>query len=35
MRAQLLAIGDTVLALQNHTKTDIDGPYTTWRAAGE
>ncbi|ENW06770.1 hypothetical protein [Acinetobacter beijerinckii] len=35
MREQLLAIGDSVLALQNHTKAEIDGPYTAWRAAGE
>lgn len=33
MRKQLLAIGDSVLALQNHTKAEIDGPYTEWRAA--
>lgn len=35
MRNQLLAIGDSVLALQQHTKTEIDGPYTAWRTAGE
>ncbi|ERS00595.1 hypothetical protein Q674_14575 [Acinetobacter sp. COS3] len=35
MRDQLLAIGDAVLALQNHTKIEIDGPYTAWRAARE
>ena len=33
MRDQLLAIGDSVLALQNHTKAEVDGPYTSWRAA--
>ncbi|USA44979.1 hypothetical protein NDN11_09540 [Acinetobacter sp. C26M] len=35
MRDQLLAIGDTVLTLQNRTKTEIDGPYTAWRAASD
>ncbi|MBC9229698.1 hypothetical protein HI850_010195 [bacterium SPL81] len=35
MRDQLLAIGDSVLALQKYSKTEIDGPYTAWRTAGE
>jgi len=35
MRSQVLAIGDVALALQNHSKTEIDGPYTAWRAASD
>ncbi|ESK57612.1 hypothetical protein [Acinetobacter tjernbergiae] len=35
MRNQLLAIGDSVLSLQNHTRAEIDGPYTAWRAASD
>ncbi|ENU29300.1 hypothetical protein F991_02862 [Acinetobacter sp. CIP-A165] len=35
MRDQLLAIGDSVLALQKYSKTEIDGPYTAWRTASE
>lgn len=35
MRNQLLAIGDSVLALQNHTKAEIEGPYTAWRVASD
>ncbi len=33
MRTQLLAIGDTTLALQGRTRAEIDGPYTAWRKA--
>lgn len=33
MRNQLLAIGDSVLALQNYSQTEIDGPYTNWQVA--
>lgn len=35
MRNQLLAIGDSVLSLQNHTKAEIEGPYTAWRVASD
>ncbi|RZF49558.1 hypothetical protein EXE30_15285 [Acinetobacter halotolerans] len=35
MRSQLLAIGDSVLALQKHTKAEIEGPYAAWRSARE
>lgn len=35
MRSQVLAIGDVALALQNHSKTEIDGSYTAWRAASD
>ncbi|MBH2029728.1 MAG: hypothetical protein I8H74_04505 [Moraxellaceae bacterium] len=35
MRNQLLAIGDSVLSLQNHTRAEIDGPYIAWRAASD
>ncbi|OTG84065.1 hypothetical protein [Acinetobacter sp. ANC 4648] len=33
MRNQLLAIGDSVLALQQHSQAEIEGPYTAWRVA--
>ncbi|ENU20285.1 hypothetical protein F994_01344 [Acinetobacter bohemicus ANC 3994] len=33
MRNQLLAIGDSVLSLQNHSQAEIEGPYTAWRIA--
>lgn len=33
MRNQLLAIGDSVLALQKHSQAEIEGPYTAWRIA--
>lgn len=33
MRNQLLAIGDSVLALQKHSQAEIDGPYAAWRVA--
>ncbi len=33
MHQQLLAIGDSVLALQKHSQAEIDGPYTAWKAA--
>lgn len=33
MRNQLLAIGDSVLALQKHSQVEIEGPYTAWRLA--
>lgn len=33
MRNQLLAIGDSVLALQTHSRSEIEGPYAAWRTA--
>lgn len=33
MRNQLLAIGDSVLALQKHSQAEIEGPYAAWRVA--
>ncbi len=33
MRNQLLAIGDSVLELQNHSQAEIEGPYADWKVA--
>ncbi|CAI3105957.1 hypothetical protein MWMV17_MWMV17_00378 [Acinetobacter calcoaceticus] len=33
MRNQLLAIGDSVLSLQTHSRAEIEGPYAAWRVA--